>query len=157
MINATSQILKFRNFLIHAWQDLDLLMENHDWDDDGRFTQEWIQVNWEFLVERELLRKGEFLTGYSNLNFRVTYPNAVPTYEVICKPKPNHSIVDNDTGEVVPANIKLIFSGLVKKLNPGYGWYPPFDYVTAFTQDKKQMYRLHFKDIDFFLCAILDE
>jgi len=33
-------------------------METHDWDEDGDFTFDWIQANWEFLVERELLGKG---------------------------------------------------------------------------------------------------
>ena len=37
MINVTTHLLKFRNFLIDSWTDLDLLMGNHDWDDDGSF------------------------------------------------------------------------------------------------------------------------
>ena len=65
-VNITEQICLFRNFLVSAWPYLDLMMKNHDWDNDGRFVGEWIQVNWELLVERELLGKNHgTLTQFS--------------------------------------------------------------------------------------------
>ncbi len=36
-------------------------MENHDWEEDGNFIDDWIQMNWEFLIEREILGKGKYL------------------------------------------------------------------------------------------------
>ena len=63
----------------------DQLMSNHDWDDDGSFIREWLQVNWEFLVERELLEKKGFLKPYTYSNHRITFPNAVATHVIICK------------------------------------------------------------------------
>ena len=61
-LNVTGQIYLFRDFLVSAWPHLDLMMNNHDWDTDEKFIGEWIQVNWEFLVERELLGKNGILT-----------------------------------------------------------------------------------------------
>lgn len=154
MTNVTSQILKFRDFLIHSWGDLDNLMSNHDWDDDGGFIEEWLQVNWEFLVERELLETKGFLKSYTYDNFRITHPNAVPTHEIICKAKRNKPLIDDRTQQVISTDIKLGFGGLEKKLDLGYGRYPPFDYVTGITQDKKHFYEIYIENVDFFICPI---
>lgn len=151
MINVTSQILKFRDFLVHSWPDLDRLMENHNWDDDVGFMDDWVQVNWEFLVERELLQNKGSLKSYIFGDFRVTHSDRAATHVIICKPKCSTLLVDDATQTVLPCNIRLGFGGFIKKLNPGYGWYPPFDYLTAFTTNKKQYFRLAVNSIDFFM------
>ncbi len=38
-------------------------MEGHDWDCDGGLQVDWIQANWELLVERELLVPVRYLTS----------------------------------------------------------------------------------------------
>lgn len=157
MINVTSQILKFRDFLVHSWSDLDRLMENHDWDDDGDFTHEWVQVNWEFLVERELLEKKGFLKSYIFDDYRVTWSGMAPTHEIICKSKSRNELVADQTQLSIPLDTKLQFGGFVTRRNPGYGWYPPFDYITVFTPKKKRMYELAVNDVDFFLCQISEQ
>lgn len=154
MINVTSQILKFRDFLVHSWPDLDRLMENHDWDEDGAFMLNWLQVNWEFLVKRELLKKNGFLKTYTYSDHRITNPHAVATHEIICRVKSDSLFVDDRTGLMIPKGTKITFGGFIAKLCPGYGCYPPFDYVTIFTAEKKHMYKLALKDVDFFLSPI---
>ncbi len=154
MINVTLQILNFRNFLLHSWHDLDLLMSNHNWDDDASFTLEWLEANWEFLVERELLEKGNFLRPYYYTNRRITYPNEKPTYEIICKAKPGNYLIDDKNGIKIPNDIQLIFGGYVSRQNPGYGWYPPFNYVTLFTSEKKELFRAQIETLEFFICKI---
>ncbi len=154
MIEVTAQIIKFRDFLVHSWNDLDLLMANHDWDDDGSFISQWLQVNWEFLVERELLEKKGFLKSYSNLDFRITHRDALPTHEIICSSKENKQLVDDKTQYIIPATTTLVFGGFVKKIQGGYGCYPPFDFVTAFIQNKRQYYRIPVVDIDFYMCPL---
>ncbi len=154
MINVTSQILKFRNFLLDSWHDLDLLMSNHNWDDDGGFISEWLQVNWEFLVERELLEKNRFLTPYAFINKRITHPSARATNEIVIFSESNNAMIDASTRKVISSPLKLHFGGFVSKVDSGYGIYPPFDYVTALEQNKKQIYELHIKDVRFALCDI---
>ena len=113
-----------------------------------------MQVNWEFLVERELLEKKGFLKTYTFDDFRITQKNAQATHEIICKPKQNKQFVDDRTQVAISSDIKLGFGCFVKKHDIGYGWYPPFDYVTAFTEGKKQMYELPVCDVDFVMCPI---
>ncbi len=134
MINVTPQIIKFRDFLVHSWNDLDLLMANHDWDDDVWFTDEWLQVNWEFLVERQLLHDSGFLKSYFFCNVRVTHPNTDATCEIICKPKNNEYLVDDATGYNISSHVELCFGYFVNKMDKGYGIYPPFDFLTAYTE-----------------------
>ncbi len=73
-LDVTDQILKFRDFFIICWPQLDKFILEHDWDDDVDFIDDWIQVNWEFLVERELLGKEGYLLPL-NLGSRITQPD----------------------------------------------------------------------------------
>lgn len=152
--NVTKQMLEFRDFLVHSWKNLDLLMEQHDWESDGSFITDWIQVNWEFLVERELLRKTGFLKSYSYDDFRVTFPDAVATYEIICKPIEHKQLIDDRTGAIIPDVEKLFFGGFENKMEFGYGCYPPFDFITAFTKNKKLYYELPVVNLEFYLTQI---
>ncbi len=79
--DITHQITHFRDFLVASWPFLDLMMKQHNWEEDGWFSDEWIQVNWEFLVERELLgsTKRLFPLGWSK---RVTDQKSTVTHEV---------------------------------------------------------------------------
>jgi hypothetical protein len=129
-------------------------MEKHDWDDDGSFICEWLQVNWEFLIERELLEKNGFLKSYTYDNFRITHPNAIPTHEIICKPKANKQLIDDKTKAIIPAEKTLGFAGFKRKLERGYGFYPPFDFLTAFTQDRKYFYLFFVPDVEFIMRPI---
>lgn len=92
-IDITSHILNFRNFLNSSWPWLDALMEVHDWDEDGDFTLDWLQVNWEFLVERELLGKDKHLLplGWNN---RITYSDRRAKYKIVCKFQDNIELRD---------------------------------------------------------------
>ena len=150
MENVSVQMSKFRDFLNHSWADLDLLMSEHDWDEDGNFTNEWVQVNWEFLVERQLLKNNGFLQTYANSN-RVSNPDALVTNFIVCVPKANEVLYDDKTNIQIPENLKLVFSDFEKKLDVSYGWYPPFDYATVYTEDRKKYFDVPVKSIEFIL------
>jgi hypothetical protein len=48
----------FREFLLEAWPTMQKVLQNHDWDGDIYFLEEWIDQNWSLLVGRQLLGKG---------------------------------------------------------------------------------------------------
>ena len=143
MINISDHILKFRNFLINSWSDLDLLMSNHDWDDDEGFTLDWLQVNWEFLVEKELLGKGNYLMSYFNTESRITNPDAKPNYRVICK------LLGAENEKLT-----LFFGGFEAKTKGGYGIYPPFDYVNVFIDTKRNSRSIPVNECAFFIIPV---
>jgi hypothetical protein len=48
----------FREFLTESWPTLQTILQNHDWDEDPYFLDEWLDLNWSLLVGRQLLGKG---------------------------------------------------------------------------------------------------
>ncbi len=154
-MDITRQINLFRNFLIAAWPSLDSLMDNHDWEDDGMFTCEWLQVNWEFLVEREILGKNGSLTEFSVLysGKRVT-EGINPVYSVIAKPQKNITVYDLKKECIVPFSKDLRLFGFYTFKDGGYGIYPPFE-LAALMLNPKEIFVVPIQDLNFYLKILL--
>lgn len=56
-------VLFFRQFLIKSWPIISQHLDSIDWDEDAYFLDDWMQANWELLVERQL-GKEIFLLPY---------------------------------------------------------------------------------------------
>src|SRR5258708_3964922 len=86
-VDVTGHISKFRKFLNTTWPCLDDLMEDHNWDDDLDLIDDWLQVNWQLLVERELLGNHGTLTQFSvtHLDPRIISPNKQPNFTIIAR------------------------------------------------------------------------
>ena len=152
-VNITKQVNLFVDFLVKSWPSLDDLMYDHDWDEDGYFSSNWMQVNWEFLVERELIKGQGFLTEIEG-SARVTYPQAKATHKVLCKVKDPVILIDwikkteNHEGEY------LILEGFLTPVETSFGLYPPFDYVDIRTIDNKKIYRAPLNQCQFYITSI---
>ena len=59
-----SLVYNFRDFLNLSWSAIDKISFLIDWDDDPYFIDCWLQSNWELLVERLFLPKGQSLRPY---------------------------------------------------------------------------------------------
>lgn len=152
MAIVNQQIEYFRQFLNAAWPRVDNLMFNHDWHDDGDFIDEWLQVNWEFFVERELLGPNNYLSGYGFSNsLRVTNPHAKANYQISCKPKNNIILIDGKTKRIISKEINLLFKIFLSQYETTYGLYPPFDYACAKSTGNKELFYISIHDIDFYL------
>lgn len=149
--DITNHINSFRGFLNASWPLLDELMKDHNWDDDGSFIGQWLQVNWEFFVERELLEGHGFLTQFSvtYLSDRVTKPEAIANYTVLAKSE--KTLIDAKTQAVVPLekNLKLYCFSTYKDI--AYGLYPPFDFARLVIDAEKKLYTVPVKDLKFYL------
>lgn len=148
------QIEYFRQFLIAAWPHVDNLMENHDWDDDGEFIDEWLQVNWEFLIEREFLGPNKFLLLFGDAKKRITNTQSEANCMIVCKPKNNSFFIDNKTNDFTH-NVKLRFEGFLNRVEtlygPSYGLYPPFDFAVLREFENKKFYYVNIEEIDFYI------
>ncbi len=149
-VDITDHIRKFRDFLNVCWPHVDDLMEDHDWDDDGNFIDDWLQVNWEFLVERELLESHGFLTPFSLLDFqkRITYPEQLPTYTVIAKSTKN---VFDFRGKILPPTHTFRLFSFLSHTERGIGLYPPFDLANVLDENTQQETIVRFIDVRFYL------
>ena len=156
MINVTTHILKFRKFLLDCWPDIDALMEDHDWHDDGYFIDEWLQSNWELLVERQLLKKAGHVNSFGIYYGRNRYAQkeSTITHEIICRPKDNVSLIDEKSNEPIPRGTKLIFHIFLKKMG---GLYPPFDSAGVYSKNGKNvdLYYVPVSDVEFFMEEVL--
>jgi hypothetical protein len=152
-IDISSHILNFRNLLNSSWPYLDALMESHDWDEDGSFVDDWIQMNWQFLIERELLGKGKYLAPLE-WNNRITFHAERANYKVICEIPADLEMKDwilksnNYEGE------ELLIIGFRSLKDISYGLYPPFDFAEVRSYDKNKTYIIPINCCRFLLKSI---
>jgi hypothetical protein len=136
-------------------------MENHDWDNDLRFTDDWLQANWELLVERQLLKREGYLNTFCMFYEcdRYTQKDAKVTHEIICRSKNNGCLIDGGTGKIIPVGTRLVFYVFLKKMDVSYGLYPPFDTAGVFSRDgkKRSLYLVPVDDVEFFMEEVLSD
>lgn len=53
-------IVNFQQFMLACWPQLTQVMQSLDWDNDPYFVDNWIQANWELMVEKQLGIEGLF-------------------------------------------------------------------------------------------------
>lgn len=62
---------QFREFLLNSWPALQPILQNHDWDEDAYFLEDWLDRNWDLLVGRQLLGRKANLqplsAGFNNI------------------------------------------------------------------------------------------
>jgi hypothetical protein len=114
MINVNSQLKSFLKFLNLSRGVLDELMENHDWNDDAEFIFDWMAVNWELLVQREIL--GEYASMPPVFSQQLILNSQIkPTHNLIVKLRDNPEAT-------------FALTGFVSKAESGvYHYMPPFD------------------------------
>lgn len=154
-MNITLQISHFRNFLVTAWPQLDCLMDSHDWDSDGNFIDDWLQVNWELLVERELLGlKGGSIKSLSIPEYRLTLRPPGPIYAVHAIPKNGVPILCGKTDNPINFDSGVRLFSLVSRKFGGFGIYPPFDLAYLVKDSTKEIFLAEFAALEFHLKEI---
>ena len=141
----TKQLELFRQFLVSSWPNLDALMEHHNWDNDMGFSDDWIQANWEFLVERELLGNGIYLSPLSAVTTRkIQFGYSVCTLV-------KKDLINLRNGKSVPKNTRMRFFGFCTALEKGFGLYPPFDLANLVINSSKEFVIAPFSELEFYL------
>ena len=150
-IDVTEHIKKFILFLTACWPSLDELMEQHDWDEDGGFIDDWLQLNWEILVEREILENNGFLTPLSvPMAARVINTNAQANYSIVTYI--SRDLLDYKTKRNLSKNYAIRFFGFCSALKQGgFGLYPPFDLAHLVLDSTKELFIAPFSDLEFYL------
>ncbi len=89
-MSAHQLILNFRQFMLACWPQLNQVMQNLDWDNDPYFVDNWVQANWELMVEKQLDGNDIILFPYGyddSPNSRYTKVGANASHRVICNLK----------------------------------------------------------------------
>jgi len=129
-METDSVIRNFQNFLMNSWRSVaDTLT-------DDATLSDWMQANWEILVESLLCPKeNEYLAVYGDgadcngVSSRVWKPNVVATHQICVKLKDN--AVDQISGERISVRQtdQIIFDQFVSWDGKQYGSDMPFDHA----------------------------
>lgn len=136
-------VLNFKCFMISSWPQLENIMGNLDWDDQPYFLDDWLQANWELIVERQLEIEGIVLPAYGynqDTEARYTKVGFSETHKVVC----NIAGVDKEK----------LFLKLVSKSDAGFSLEPPFDHVLVKGIGNKELEYYNIGDVKFSLVKL---
>lgn len=140
-MNVQQLMENFQRFLVSSWESVDHCCAALDWDSDPYFTEDWLQCNWELLIERMLLSEGQFLCPYGygfGLKTRFTKRSESFTHYIACSGK------DFDG---------LAFQTFVAKEANMVCCRPPFDHVDLIDLKSREQITYRFQDLCFVLKA----
>ena len=154
-LDITHHITLFRKFLNISWDYVVYnLMDQHDWDNDGDLIDDWMQINWELLVGRELLGKELTLTQFSitHLSGNILNPNIEPDFMVIGKPKDDYIVDVKSSKKIQYKGMLRLF--LLKTKNPNsnsFSFGPPFEIACLIDIKTEELYHVLFDNLSFCL------
>ena len=132
-------IINFHGFLVACWPNISKVLEQLDWDESPYFLDNWMQANWELIVEEQALESGRLLVPYgynSSPRCRYTCKDGKLTHRVICRKK----------GQLESRYNFLCF---VSKENGVFKVEPPFDFISVEDVENGERLRLAFDEVHF--------
>lgn len=134
-------VLVFRQFLINSWP---IITQDLDWDEDAYFLDDWVQANWELLVERQLGKK-IFLVPYGydkSSTARYLSKEHEANHQIICTEK--HS-----SGSGKYEFLCFLTSDYTINENLTYKIDTPFDFVRVKEADSGKQIEFPVEDTTF--------
>ena len=125
---------EYVNLLVSYWGNLESLSKN---DPTGSLRVDWLQANWDLIVEGLLADAGIVLEPYGDgadcngESSRVLYPDRIPNHKLVCTSLSGHILYDFlNHKELNISKEEIIFDRFVCIGKDG--WYyeaPPFDKI----------------------------
>ncbi len=149
-------VIGFRKFLTVSWESFLKHMDSATEETREDLINDWLQMNWEVLVERIICSPSEYIEEYWNgaeingISGRVTHPDASATHRIICKSKEGLLVKDQFSGELINPSF-FTFEKFVSKGNNKYLDTIPFDHVLLAKDN--ELYLVELSDINFDIIA----
>ena len=134
-MNMTYAIRQFSSFLNATFNIVYPLLKERSYTSDEESVNDWLQSNWELLVERKVLGKNEYLEAYGDgadfygASSRIMDVEALPTHKVVVKIGKNSKVQDLLNNETIQLDNNLIFDRLVGFQDGFYTNKSEFNYV----------------------------
>lgn len=150
MKNITDEILHFSFFLNSSWSSVLFYINDSDAD-----LLNWLQANWELLVESKICSNGEFIDIYGdgadleNEFSRVTFPSLNSTHKIIVKMK-NSECYDFFSKTYFTKLNDYSFNEFISITDGISDKKPPFDYVEIINENSEIMW-VSKKEIEYFM------
>jgi hypothetical protein len=123
----------FSDFLNNSWAIVTPLLVGRSYTSDESSIGDWLQANWEILVEKKVLKQNEYLEIYSDgadynwSSSRMIDIEVMPTHTL--KVFSKEDAVDILNNEIIHNKIEFAFERLVGFKNGFYENQPPFNYA----------------------------
>jgi hypothetical protein len=144
----------FARFLSASWDEVVRSADALECFDARGFMSDWLQANWELLVEvpffESMRPRNAYLEPYgegaecNDPSSRVWNPDALSTHRIVCLGAEDATLVDLLTGRAIdPTRGPLVFDHLASRSRAG--WHeeaPPFDCVLGYQGDSEVLIRL---------------
>ena len=140
-VNLNKLLSDFRHFISKNWA---LITALDAADKSDALKIDWLQANWEMLVEQQLRNPKIILEVYGDgadngKSSRIQRSEALPTHQIFCVPKEGLHVFDYLNKTRLDYTNSVIFFDRFVTLRPD-GWYyeePPFDKVLCYIKDKE--------------------
>ena len=146
----------FATFMNKSWEEVNQLLVDRDYTSNESSVNDWLQSNWELLIERKVLKINEYLEVYGDgadfngASSRITDPNSAANFRIKIKPKIGNRVFDIlNEEEIIPSN--LIFDRLVGFRDGFYVLEPEFNFVLFNDEDIGIERVLRLNDVEFVL------
>jgi len=132
----------FAQYLNSCWIFCIPLLKERSYAPDKQSINDWLQVNWELLVERKILRIGDYLevygegADYNGASSRMTDIEALPNYRISINGKGSIKVFDvlnNEEFHIKDYSFEMFVSFFD-------GWYklePPFNHALLVDHNSK--------------------
>lgn len=123
----------FSDFLNSSWDIVNPLLIGRSYASDESIIGNWLQANWEILVEKKVLKQNEYLEIYSDgadyygSSSRMNDIEVMPTHALKAFPKEEAEDILNN--KIIRNKIEFEFDRLVGFQNGFYVNLPPFNYA----------------------------
>lgn len=127
----------FSDFLNKSWGIIIPLLSDRSYTTDESSKSDWLQSNWEILVERKVLQLNEYLEVYgegadfNGESSRITDIESFPTHSIKVLVDKEKDVLNNLEVE----SSEYTFERLVGFRNGFYTDIPPFDFVLVQDED----------------------
>jgi hypothetical protein len=156
MREITNEILQFSDFLNTSWSFIELYFEK-DTELNGNLSN-WLQANWEILVESAVCDNGEFILVYGDgadfddsESSRVTYKSVLATHCIKVKTRKNN-IIDFYSKEVIKDLSTYHFNQFVSiDTSNKIGMEPEFDFAELEDESLNKKVWVYKNDLIYFL------
>jgi len=144
----------FSDFLNSSWPIVSQLLIDRDYTSNEDSLNDWLQSNWEFLVERKILKLNDYLEVYGDgadfngARSRITDPDAVANFKIKVISRNNKPVYDVLNEE----EVTLVNTDFIKLIGFKKGFYimePEFNFVLIDDRNTSTERVVRLNDIEF--------
>ena len=133
-MNLDTAIRYFSKFINDSWLNVMPLLKERDYTSNESSIGDWLQSNWEILVERKILKVDQYLEVYgegadfNGTSSRITDVNALPNFSIKVIERSGGQVIDLLNDEYVSMH-NTSFVELVSFKDGFYFREPGFEYA----------------------------